>query len=595
MLRLLPEHVEAIALRSQIYRAQNELAKAEKDRKRETEIRDETAEILRVACDTTLDPAKTYKQIIIEKSGIVLDGKGARLRGPKFGGKPNTYIDTAISALGVNNVTLKNLVVEGWGIGLRVENGSGWLIENCHFCDNFHDPDFGWGETPQRGGIILTHVKGSTIRKCKANRVWNGCVLVRSDENKIEENDFSYTSNTCLKFWTSSRNQVTNNKLDYGIRKKPNEVHARDSTCVLLEAGSNDNRFIDNSMTHGGDGIFLRSLNQWVSTGNYFEKNDCSYANNNCVECSSPGNIFVNNKANHGSYGFWMGGSDKTVLLENEVSHNGEAEGNHNAPHFPGNGHAGIVFMFGTSSHVIARGNKCIANNGAGIAVIGDIGTQGKKWKARHWIIEQNTLNENRWGIYTQYADWIQIAANTFEKNVTKDIQIGPGSTHVFQMGNNNTIKVPPKAKIKSPSALRVGEKAVFDASGSEDPAGNTLQYRWNLGDDTMAQTAKVEQVFSKPGFYRIGLTVSNGLLSDLAWIDLYVLSKFPEIGTEGEAKNWSWQDPQSKVKFVDDTDIKLQGKSSILATINPYGGFRCNLIYSRSDKEDIGLKENAI
>ena len=106
------------------------------------------------------------------------------------------------------------------------------------------------------------------------------------------------------------------------------------------------------------------------------EGNDCSYANNNGFEAWSPRNVYRHNKANHCSYGFWLGASDQTVLDGNEASYNGDPRGFHNSPHLPGGGHAGIVFMFGPSSHTIARNNTCVENNGAGIAVIGDIESQ---------------------------------------------------------------------------------------------------------------------------------------------------------------------------------------------------------------------------
>ena len=129
----------------------------------------------------------------------------------------------------------------------------------------------------------------------------------------------------------------------------------------------------------------------------------------------------MKNKANHCSYGFWLGGSDQTRLIENEASFNGLESGHHNSPHLPDNGHAGIVFMFGPSSHTLARGNVCRGNNGAGIALIGDLDSKGQKWKAYHWILERNTLAGNRWGLYAKYADWIQVADNQYSDNTVKD------------------------------------------------------------------------------------------------------------------------------------------------------------------------------
>ena len=323
-----------------------------------------------VTSDITLDPGKLYGAIVIKSSGVVIDGRGALLRG-SAAAAPKDFKGVAITSDGVSRVTLKNLKARGWETGLRVRNAEDWTIENCDFSDNYHDPEFGWGENGRRGGIVLEKVRRSKLIGNRAHRIWDACALIDSDENIIERNDFSEASNTCLKLWTSCRNTVKGNVLAKGIRISPGEVHAHDSSSVLIESGSNDNRFLNNDCTGGGDGIFIRVLNGWCSTGNYFENNDVSKANNNGFECWAPNNTFVRNKANDCSYGFWLGGSDKTRLIGNEASNNGLTAGMHNSPHLPDSGHAGIVFMFGPSSHTLARDNVCRGNNGAGIATRG--------------------------------------------------------------------------------------------------------------------------------------------------------------------------------------------------------------------------------
>jgi len=538
---------------------------------------------LEITSDTRLDPAKTYGPIVIKSSNITVDGRGAWLIGAKEG-KAKDYKGTAVSANGVSNVILRGINAKGWETGLAITNGKLWTVENCNFSDNFHDPAFGWGENGRRGGVVVQHVRQSTFRKNIANRVWDACVLVDSDENTFEQNNFSRTSNTCLKLWHSSGNRFTKNNFSYGIRIDPGEVHARDSTGVLIESGSNDNRFVENDCTHGGDGIFIRVLNGWVSTGNVFEKNDCSHANNNCFEAWSPRNTYIGNKANHGSYGFWLGASDQTVLIGNEASYNGQPRGNHNSPHLPDKGHAGIVFMFGPSSHTIVRGNTCQSNYGAGIALIGDQESKGEKWKAFHWIIEQNVLADNRWGIFAQHADWIDLAANEFRGNGQGNVKNAGNVTRMFEHPANPEIKEPPRAVLVAPSSARVGEKLTFNAGDSTDPAGRSLNFHWDLGDGTVAENATtVTHSFARPGFYRVGLTVHNGLLSDLAWRDFYVVADLPEPATEGAASEWTWVDPQSKVTFRDDRSVHIAGESSILAQVEPYGGFRLNLQYPAS------------
>lgn len=548
---------------------------------------------LDITQDTRLDPDKAYESLVIKASNITIDGRGAWIVGEKD--RPvNKLKGVAILAEGVSNVTLKNVNAKGWETGLRIVGGSGWTIENCNFSDNFHDPEFGWGENGRRGGIVLDRVTKSTLRKNKANRVWDACVLVNSDDNVLEENDFSHTSNTCLKLWTASRNTIRKNVLSHGIRIKPGEVHARDSTSVLIESGSNENRFIENDCTHGGDGIFVRVLNGWCSTGNLFESNDCSFANNNGVECWAPRNVFVKNKANHCSYGFWLGGSDQSRLIGNEASFNGLKSGHHNSPHLPQAGHAGIVFMFGPSSHTVCRGNVCRENNGAGIALIGDLDSQGKKWRAYHWIIEQNTLTKNRWGIYAKHADWISLSGNRFVGNSARDVQFEGDVTRWEETiePEPDITDQPPIAKLLGPISVKTGEQSEWDASASRDPNGRGLKLSWDVGDGRLLVGSKLRHTFDRVGFHRIGLNVSNGLLTDLAWRDVYVVRDVTEIGTEGAAANWSIEDfhdrvrsneQTSRAKFDDDSTDKLVGKSALKVVVAPYAGFRAALTFPKN------------
>ncbi len=372
---------------------------------------------LEITKDTALDPAKSYGRIVIKASNITLDGRGAWVIGATKG-DPNTYTRIGISAEGVSGVTLKNVKVKGWKTGLKVVNGSRWIIENCDFSDNFHDPEHGWWGPEFSGGIVLEKVDRSTLRKNKANRVWDACSLVQSDENIVEENDFSHTSDTCLRLWTACRNRVRNNNLSWGLRIKKGEVHARDSACVLVESGSNDNRFLDNDIRHGGDGVFIRALNGWVSSGNVFEGNDASYAHNNCFEAQSPRNTYRRNKANHGSHGFWLGMSDQTVLEDNEACYNGDPEGTPQRA---------VVLQLRA---VRAQGRRTRASSSPGRQAIPSRGTTSasattapaspcsatrrpsSRFKDFHWVLEQNVFRDNRWGIYLEFVDWIDMAAN---------------------------------------------------------------------------------------------------------------------------------------------------------------------------------------
>ncbi|MFQ5805460.1 MAG: right-handed parallel beta-helix repeat-containing protein [Phycisphaerae bacterium] len=527
-----------------------------------------------ITADTTLEKDGVLRTpLVIKADSIVIDGNGATIQGPGNPGDLKSFTGTGILAEGHSNVTIRDLKVRGFERGLAASEGEGWLIESCDFSGNYHDPDYGWGDYQRVGGIILTGISRSAIRKNKANNVWNGLDLRDSHDNTIENNDFSHCSNVCLKLWTACRNVVRDNNLSYGLRISPGEVHARDSTGVLIESGSNDNRFERNDVTHGGDGIFIRVLNGWVSAGNVFIENDCSYANNNGFEAWSPDNTYIRNKANHCSYGFWLGGSDHTVLIGNEAGYNGQPDGFHNAPESDFV-HGGIVIVHGSGSHSIIDGNYCHHNNGAGIVFRGDLGTRGAKWKMYHLIVQNNRLEHNRWGIFGRFTDWLDLAGNVYKDN--DEDEFFEEVTNLTRRKVDPLKKPAPQAVLEGPSRALVGETVSFDASQSQDAAGRRLEFRWDIGG-TVCTGPTAEHVFREPGFYRVGLTVANGYLADLAFRDFYVAKPVNELATEGQAAKWGWtmggnEDGRGAVYFAND-DVAIVGRSSVRIRPDPYRG----------------------
>jgi parallel beta-helix repeat protein len=405
-------------------------------------------------------------RFVIHANGIAIEGNGATLQGPGIVDDLKSLEQAGVGVLldGCINVTIRNLKARGFATGLVARDSRALLVEGCDFSDNYHNPKHGWGELPPRGGLLLERVRQSAMRNTKANRVWDGLHLVESEENLIEDNDFSHCSNTCAKLWRASRNRFLGNNLSYGIRidRAAGEVHARDSTSVLIESGSDDNYWFRNDITQGGDGIFIRVLNGWVSRGNVFVENDTSYANNNCIESWSPGNTYIRNKANHGSYGFWLGGSDQTVLIGNEAAFNGLATGNHNAPE-PGFGHGGIVIVGGPSSHTVISGNWCHHNHGGGIVFRGDVASKGARWRTHHWIVQQNRLEENRWGVWGRWGDAIWLANNSLTNNAEGNSFLEVANLR--ETTNDPAVTRPPRAELLGPARAIVGMPVRFDAS----------------------------------------------------------------------------------------------------------------------------------
>ncbi len=542
---------------------------------------------MRITGDTTLERGAVLSEpLVIAASNIVLDGNGATIVGPGRAGDKESFQGVGILAEGCSGVTLRNLRVRGFRIGLSVADAAGWLIEGCDFSDNYTDPAAGWDVLGRFGGIVLTRCTRFTIRRNTAQGVWNGLDLVACHDCRIAGNTFSHCSNVCLKLWESCRNEVADNDLSYGLRIDPGEVHARDSACVLIEAGSDDNRFLRNNATHGGDGIFIRSLNGWVSARNVFIENDCSHAHNNGFEAWCPDNVYLRNKANHCSHGFWLGPSDHTVLIGNEAGWNGSPDGHHNAPERDF-GHGGIVFIGDAAAHTILRGNHCHHNNGPGIALRGDTAADPPRWRIYHWIIEGNRLERNRWGIHAQVADLLLVRNNVSRHNQHPDVfdrvtRLTQSSSSSPSSSSSSSSSLPsPLALLSGPTRALVGEEVTFDASANARWAAGPLSYAWDIaGEERFGPT--VRHAFAKPGFYRISLTVDDGHEARVAWRDLYVVRDAEDPATEGSASFWSARLPggSGRVLFADFPD-PLVGHTSLCARVDPCPGREVELVFT--------------
>jgi parallel beta-helix repeat protein len=524
-------------------------------------------------------------RLIVRASDVTIDGNGGTLVGPGRVGDPKSLELAGVGILveGAAGVQIKNVRAKGFATGLLLRQVTAASVSDCDFSDNYHNSMHGWGELPARGGILLEQVRQSVIRHSRANRVWDALNMTDSDDNLIEDNDFSQCSNTCAKLWKSSRNKFLRNNLSYGIRidRAAGEVHARDSTCVLIETGSDDNYWFGNDITHGGDGVFIRPLNRWVSRGNVFVENDTSYANNNCVESWSPGNTFIRNKANHGSYGFWLGGSDQTVLIGNEAAFNGLTNGYHNAPE-PGFSHGGIVIVGGPSSHTLIEGNDLHDNNGAGLVFRGDEGSHGGAWRTEHWIVQQNRIANNRFGIWGRWGEAILLAGNVSTNNSQGNYLTNVAD--LVELSADGEHRTGPVAELIGPEVVLAGRPTRFDANLSRDPEGRPLRFHWYVNGPA-GDTAAWEHVFKAPGFYRLSLTVDNGSRAGLAWRDLLVVEPVAqELGTEGEAARWGYElesntDGKGRMQIADDSP-GIIGTRCLRFTPNPYPGAYATAIY---------------
>jgi parallel beta-helix repeat protein len=480
-----------------------------------------------------------------------------------------SFAGVAVRSWGRSGVRLRNLKARGFLTGVSLRECSRWLIEGCDLSENYDDPEYGWGEGAEaHAALHLDRVADSVVRDNRARRVWNGVVLRSCSGCRVVDNSFTHCSNACLKMARSSRNLVADNDFSWGIRIAPGEVHARDSVSLLMESGSDDNRILRNDFSHGGDGIFIRVLNNWCCTGNLFEGNECSHANNNAIEAWSPGNTWVRNKANRSSYGFWLGGSDDTALIGNEARGNGVERGNAPEPF----GNAGVAVVHGSSTGFLAAGNRVTGNAGPGLSVAFKEGAP-----ARGWLVVDNDISANRshagggpgHGVLLEHAAGIALLGNRIRGNDGRQAAIGASVRDVVM--DARRCRAASGVAVACAAPPLAGAAARLSVTGP----GRFTRHLWSFGDGAAAETREpfVDHVFARPGTFRVCVTRVGAGAAGIGTTLVCALPRGSRIAGCADARDWSLEaDGAVEAVLKADPGDSVLGSGSLLVTAERAG-----------------------
>src|SRR6267378_916228 len=296
--------------------------------------------------------AKTYRfagpPIIVRGNNITVDFGGATLQGTDPGADPDQARDTAIVIDGGSNIRIIQARIRGYKIGLLARGtrqltlrandlSDNWkprlfsLIEHESLVDwlSFHHNDkdewlrFG-------AAIYLQDVQGATVRGNTVLGGLNGLLLVSTTGALIRDNNFSFNSGLGIGLYRSSDDTIIRNQIDYNVRGYSHRFYTRgqDSADLLLFEQSSRNVVALNSLTHGGDGVFLWAGQTTMDSGtggandNLLYGNDVSYATANGVEATFSRNKILANRAWGSEYGVWGGYSYETEISGNDFHGN---------------------------------------------------------------------------------------------------------------------------------------------------------------------------------------------------------------------------------------------------------------------------------
>jgi parallel beta-helix repeat protein len=286
--------------------------------------------------------------VTIRGEGITVDFSGAVMSGLAPGVSPDRATGVAILVDGGRAVRLINAQVHGYKVGILARGTRALTIQHSDLSRNWkprlysvieHESLVDWlsfhhneqDEWLRYGAAIyLAGVRGGMIRGNVAEQGMNGLMLASSDSIRIEDNSFSFNSGLGIGLYRSSDNLILHNRLDYNVRGYSQGFYRRgqDSAGLLLFEQSWRNLVAWNSVTHGGDGLFLWAGQTTMDSGaggandNLFLENDFSFAPTNAMEATFSRNQFVGNRVMGSDHGFWGGYSYDSRVVANCFSGN---------------------------------------------------------------------------------------------------------------------------------------------------------------------------------------------------------------------------------------------------------------------------------
>ncbi len=223
------------------------------------------------------DSSDSAAVITIRGDNITVDFAGATMVGTGDDALPDAARGVAIRVDGGRNVRILNAHIRGYKIGIFAQKTSGLSLIDNDLSYNWkprlysireHESLIDWlsfhhnekGEWLRYGaGAYLSDVEGGEIRGNTVTQGMNGLMLVRTNGLRILSNNFSFNSGVGIGLYRSSGNTIMHNRVDYNVRGYSEGFYRRgqDAADLLIYEQSNKNIVAYNSMTHGGDGVFL--------------------------------------------------------------------------------------------------------------------------------------------------------------------------------------------------------------------------------------------------------------------------------------------------------------------------------------------------
>ena len=288
--------------------------------------------------------------LVIRGDRVAVDLTGVTIEGGEPFGDPDRFTGVAVLIDGARNATIRGGSIRGFNVailgrratglhisgadlsynwkprllsGIEQENQADWLS----YHNNEHDEWLRYG-----AAIYLTDSDDAEIDHVRVVQGMNGLMMVRSSRARVWNNTFSWLSGVGVGLYRTTDSRIMHNKIDWCVRGYSHGFYNRgqDSAGLLMYEQSSRNIVAYNSITHGGDGVFLCAGQGTMDTGqggandNIFYDNDVSSAVANGIEATFSRNTINGNRIDDCWHGIWGGYSYDTEISDNSFTGNTE-------------------------------------------------------------------------------------------------------------------------------------------------------------------------------------------------------------------------------------------------------------------------------
>jgi nitrous oxidase accessory protein NosD len=375
-------------------------------------------------------PDHARPAITIRGENITIDFNGAVLAGGPDGVAPDGYAGVGVLIDGGRRVTVRNAIIRGYRVGILA-----WRSPDLRLSHN--DLSYNWKRRLHSGvekeslvdwmsyhqnekdewlkqgaAIYLAECDRAEVDDNTAVQGQNGLMIARSSGLKIWNNTIQFMSGIGVGLYRTTESTIAHNRIDWCVRGYSHGFYNRgqDSAGLLMYEQSSRNTVAYNSITHGGDGLFLWAGQSTMDTGkggsndNRFFANDFSHAVTNGIEATFSRNTFTENRVEDCWHGVWGGYSFDSVWANNRFARNTE----------------GIAIEHGQDN--IIEGNTFDGDETA--IRIWQNPTQDPKWgypklretKSSGYRLWRNAFKGNNTALDVRATTRVDVAMNTFEK-----------------------------------------------------------------------------------------------------------------------------------------------------------------------------------